>query len=250
MKSKILAVLSSFALMTVALSSEALAQTEMVGWTRCSTGGLQSCQSIQLSTVAIFAGGTRVGTDITITMHNLSGQSPDDNTAWSGLEDVGFISPTVTGVPFLSSVSALSLSGGATGSATWQLLIVGSRIFASNTSSGGLIGGCTSGAFGGFATSVLTCGSQATASLSGTFAVNLNASSYTSYSFEAIGQPAGSPYHYSVTCSVLESGAAGPCPSNGLDTITPEPATLGLVATGLFVLGAGPLRRKKTRQNV
>jgi hypothetical protein len=242
--------LPSFVAAIVAFPSSTSAQTEMVGWTRCTTGAFQSCQSLQLSTVAIFSGATRVGTDVTITMHNLSGQSPDDNTAWSGLEDVGFFSPSVAGIPFLSTIAPLSLSGGAVGTAAWQMIIVADRVFAIQTSSSGLVGGCTPGAFGSLSTSVLTCGPQATASLSGTFAVNLDASSYTSYSFSAFGQPAGSPYHYEGACTVFSSGEPGPCFSSSPDTPTPEPATLALVATGFLVLGAGPLWRRRKRDTV
>lgn len=224
------------------------AQAQTVGWTRCTTGDFASCQSVQLTTVGVFLDAVRVGTDVSITMHNLSGQSGDDNTAWSGLYDAGFYAPAVSDAPFMTAEAQLAFDGGTTGDASpWSLMIVAGRIFASAPTHDQLIGGCMSGVFKTFSVAAQTCGTDAVATLSARFAWDLDASNYTSYSFETYGQSEESSYHYFGSCSVYSTGEAGPCSTFGLDTPAPEPITLALVATGFLGVGALRLRQRKTK---
>jgi hypothetical protein len=230
------------ALVAATLLASVTAHADPSG-TLCTVGAFRSCNSIQLSTTAIYSGATRVGTSVTISMHNLNGQDAEDNTAWSGLTYAAFYSDNPLGPAFHLTSGPLSLGGGATGNATWWGVYLfsgpggyGSFLEARTTSTTMEIGGCTpgSGSLYGVprATTVFTCGPNATVSMTFTSPYSFDAASFGVLKVEAEGQLPGDPAIYR---------------SN---SVTPEPLTIVLLGTGLLGIGGVQLRRRKKHGTV
>ncbi len=233
----------------------ASAQTE--SWSLCSAGTFQSCASLQFTTSPIYSGLTRVGTDLTIVMHNLNGQSANDNTAWSSLTEVLlFNSRPPSGAHHESGNGPLTFAGGATGSATWGWRVgisPGFQYIDTGLLGPGFgLGGCAassrataySGPLETYTTSAYTCGPGATATFSFSSLQSLDATNFDEVYFQALGQVGGSADLYEGSCRTQPDGQPAAC-SSFLVTPTPEPVSLTLMATGVLSIGVARLRRRK-----
>jgi hypothetical protein len=248
------------------------AQTQTKGWTFCSTGAFQSCNSVQLTTLAVMVGADRVGTDITVSMHNFNGQSGDDNTLWSGLGVVAFYNSaggSLGGSYEVWPDGPLSLSGDAFGSGNWAGYTERPYIGVSRSAYDGVIGGCagTDGTGPGayWATGYYTCDPDALASISFRTVFSFNASDFNSFSAAVVGQRVGSERFYSGFCTYGAYSAL--CGQPGCNiassvsffapgtpdpdlSVVPEPVTIVLLATGLFGIAGAQLRRRKKDQQI
>jgi hypothetical protein len=245
------------------------ARADVHSWTLCTTSTLNSCHSLSLMTSPTFSGTTRVGTYVTITMHNLNGQIAQDNTLWSGLLQAYFFQSPYAGSLFADDQTspggaALTLSGGATGSAngtaeyTTSPLAAPPYAFATWYGYDGanyqMVGGCTPGTFVGIGTTTaLTCGANALASFSFSSSAILDAATGPWVAYVAVLGDAGNGvtedycfsdpnntggiYSGSEQCNVLsETVTSG---------VAPEPVSMVLLGSGLIGLGGARLRRKK-----
>jgi hypothetical protein len=239
----------------------ASAQTETIGWTRCTPGAFQSCNSAQLYTTPIYVGGLCVGTDISIDLHNWNGQTSDDNTVWSGLQWVVFYAQDFTNWPTEQEVVPLDLTGGATGSASWQGRAQNEypanpgwapfEELSAEGPAGGALGGCTPG----IGTSAYTFGVGATATVSFTSVRGYNASDFGGADWGVYGQATGSQDYYSGYCSFGVTGVANGCWIQDLGPITtpvvtPEPTTVTLLVTGLLGIGAARWQGRRRRASI
>ena len=103
-----------------AAPATASAQSWEHAWSLCTTHHFSACHDISLTTEAIFSGVTRVGTTLSVSMHNLQGQGfPSDFTAASGLHEVVLAGAGVQ-VGQLTGTSVGVVAGGATGGGTWD----------------------------------------------------------------------------------------------------------------------------------
>jgi len=235
------------------LAPPAIRAQEFVRWTACEPLST-ACASVQLSTAAVFDGADRVGTNVTIALHNLNGQIADDHTPWSGLIGAMFISSGRFSGATLEYFPALplNLTGGATGSDTWDGLVwsmgggvgperglVGASI--NQAVAVNALGGCTSSPLSFYATPALTCGSAATASVS--FRSNR---SFDALDFDGISLNFTAPGYHNVACytNVYGYDEDRPCDALGF-TATPEPATVSLLVAGLLGVAGVRLRRKR-----
>ena len=228
---------------------------QSVAWSVCTPGALNACASVQLSTTALFTGVTRTGTDVTISIHNLNGQSGNDNTYWSGFYEVDFTSQTTpVTIPFWTQSPALA--GGATGSASWRGYNFNpaslNGIYSQVNAAASLIGGCTSGAYSAYyATGIMTCGPNAAAVISLSFASSiLDASAFDGvgvfgFAASAAGNPAGNVYCGTGWPSPYSTQLPACANVSETVSVTPEPVSMVLMATGLFGVGGVGLRRKK-----
>lgn len=230
------------------VAPQAVRAQESVAWTLCTPGALSACSSVQLSTTP-HAGG---GTDVTIAMHNLNGQDPHDNTLWSGLYSVEFLSQSAS-FSVTSGSGALSLGGGATGGATWSYGAANNHLgwndlYIGRSGANSLVGGCAAGTYNGsISTAAYTCLSTATASLSFTTSNGFNA---TGVGGVAVGLFAGSqatPQGDLICGENFDAGGRYPACNvlNQSFSVTPEPVSMALMATGLFGIGGVRLRRRK-----
>jgi len=204
---------------------------------------------------------TRVGTAVSITLHNLQGQGyAPDNTTASGLDWVGFIAP---GSPLAlrsvsNTVTTTATSGGATGSASWlgwtqpmttQYALASGLLATESANSTSLLGGCGTGPLLGlYGTPVRTCAPGSTFTVAFSIDDAIDANQFTTVFIEAYnGQGASACFTnpadgfspgYSA-CGVYAESITND------SAVTPEPVTMVLMATGLFGVGGVGLRRKK-----
>lgn len=201
---------------TALFAPQAVSAQDVLSWTMCTPGAFHSCHSVQLMTSPQMSadGTTRIGTDITITMHNLNGQISEDNTLWSGLMGVAFMQesfPAQQGQTYSHSTGlggaevvpiGVGGSGASHGTATdegYSNPIAFLFGWSGQTYNGGFsyrpIGGCTPGNSYDhhFWTSAMTCGSSATASFSFSSNIIVDATGHWQARVWAIGD-AGSGY--------------------------------------------------------
>lgn len=247
----------------------ARAQTWIHSWTLCTPGSFSSCHSVSIETEAVLnSSNVRTGTLISISEHNFQGQGYAlDNTTSSGLYDVNFVAP---GESFTSGGGAPTTgapSGGATGTPTWtrewgtynqgtigNVPITGAHVEAYAGSSTGfpLIGGCGTNSLGTlYVYGGHTCTPGSTITFSFSLDQIIDANQFTAVGIEAlgVGAPGGECYSdpnvygsgpLSVPACDLQSNT-----TTETTAVTPEPATIVLLTTGLFGIGGVGLRRRK-----
>ena len=232
------------------LAPRTIRAQESVAWTVCYP--LESCESVQLATSPVFSGTDRIGTNVTIDIHNLNGQVVGDATPWWELDAVQFYGPgNFTGTEFGSG--PLALSGGAVGSATWnysvssgdgrETIAAGAPI-PDDDGFAQMLAGCASGN----RTAVNTCGPQALATLSFTSGQIFDAESFDGLFVQAADQQYGEenyiPFNRGCTAGSV-SAPWWPACNVITHTVTPEPVTMVLLGTGLLGIGGVRLRRRK-----
>jgi hypothetical protein len=224
--------------------SAILAQTQFRSWKTCSVGTIRACNSVFLSTTPMLSGSTRTGTSWIIRLQNLQGTNPLDNTGGAVIMSAGWnyvtrdgSDPRTSGNP---GVNGTPVGTGASGSGFWewesQSMLL--PFFSYNTSIfKNPIQGCDVAniPFGSFPASFRTCGTDAMIEFAFSTPTILDAESFEGGSITNVGVD-GNSYRcdfYGSDGCVLES------------TVTPEPATMLLVGTGLAGLGGWSRRRRR-----
>lgn len=237
-------------------------------WTMCTTTSISSCGLFLIETDAVNSGSTRVGTSVTVSLTNLQGALPQDNTIFSfftsvlfvghfggigGTSAPQFITPVVPGVPAApnswawQSGSVLDAYG-----ASMSMLTLYSPSLVST------IAGCSfvDPYFGPDEPSVYTCGDAQAAVFSFSTPSLFDASQFESARLETQGMTATSTDIVNSVCSAdadAALGAEAECdvlahsivyPPTIID-IVPEPATISLVALGLTLTVAVSTRRRR-----
>ncbi len=225
---------------------------EFHAWTLCTVGDFRSCHSVQIQTTAVMSGGSRTGTDVTVTIHNLSGQIAADNTTWSGLLGVYFGGPASYAESEGGTDVTPTLIGGATGNAApwvwngtsflnsgnyYDIFGVSSKHYSS------LIGGCGVGPLWAGVT-MFTCGPDA--------AVTVSFSTYSEFDAPALDYAAiytrgganGLYYGGGMLCSNASSDPLACDVLSETSGVVPEPVSMVLLGTGLLGIGGLRLRRR------
>jgi len=245
---------------------EGRAQTWIQNWTECTPGSFSSCQSLSLETQAVLGvGDVRTGTVITISLHNLQGQGyAYDNTTSSGLGDATFFAPGVSLGSFDNQLAAGVLSGGATGypdpstAPTWQESWGSYDLTPSGGTAGGYVGafaynlggydaslgGCGSAALGSSTYGAFTCTAGSLLTFSFDIGQSLDADQVTAAYIGAYGVNTFQDC-YSDPSQYFSNNPKCNVEATSLTQVTPEPATLTLLATGLLGIGGAGFRRRK-----
>lgn len=236
--------LTAAGLVLLASLAPRAAQASSVGWVLCTPGALRACASMHLSTLPVLnAQNVRVGTAVVITVANLQGTNPHDNTAWSRINQFIFS----RGASPASPAQAAFIFGVPQGNATLNTFW-GYFDGAGGTSSQLSIfpyyvglGGCSAT---GPATTFTTCGGQLVFSI--TTSTILDASEYNAAAFYADANGASGLNCSSDPSLYLSGRSPVTCGDFTNDvTATPEPVTMALLGTGLFGIGGARWRRKK-----
>lgn len=229
------------------------AQTE--GWEVCTPGALHSCLGLEIITSGVFSGSSRVGTNVSIRIHNLGGQYGLDNSIWSGLADVQFWGNGGGRGPSQSGWAAPSYTGGASGSVgswLWQSQGNGNMLAQVDMNDHGTpeyLGGCAApGLFALHGVFANTCSSPSWVTLSFTTADIYDAGNFQTVYVDVVGDAGNG-----TTQGICESNsrAFGPAPGYYANceviataNVTPEPVSIALMGTGLLGIG-GFVRRRK-----
>jgi hypothetical protein len=217
----------------------------------CGGSTFATCAAVQINVI---------GQNVTVRVWNLSGNSAATygTTTYAGsiFRGIGFYN--VSGVGVVSN--SLSVSGPAYGSTTpgqWSLSNGGTNVFAvvfkTNTSpapgfTNGIASGCATA--GQLPSSTNLYANPCTADLG-------NTSNYVTFSFQITGTWDPNTSDLSIRYGNGPGRLNGECwtgPTTGVaaancTTVTPEPVTMSLLATGLAGMGgAGFIRRRKQKQ--
>ena len=233
------ALLSALFLFPTAIS----AQTQFRSWETCSVGTIRACNSVFISTTPVISGSTRTGTSWVIRLANLQGTNPLDNTGGSVIMGASWNYVTRDGSDPRTSanpgVFGTLVGAGASGSGFWEWESQSMPLpFFSYISSifKNPIQGCDAAniSFGSFPASLRTCGVDAFIQFAFTTPTILDAEYFEAGFIGNVGVD-GNNYQCDLFGNdgcVIES------------TVTPEPATMVLVGTGLLGLGGWSRRRR------
>lgn len=236
---------------------DARAQSWTHGWTLCTVNNFSSCHSVAITTNAVMSGWSRVGTTISISMHNLQGQGyAYDNTTTSGLYQTFFVAPGhPLGTP-QGSVGGTTTGGATGGGSVWQWytgntlaqpgLVGYASAYGNNGPGYAPLGGCGTGTlFYPFIVGSRTCAAGSLFTVTFSIADIVDANEFSSvYIYAANDQTAS--YCFSDPADYSTSYSA--CAVHGetlTNNVVPEPVTLALLGTGLFGVGGARLRRRK-----
>lgn len=238
--------------------SRSEAQSWSHSWELCTTSHFSSCNSVTVVTHAIMSGSSRVGTTLSISLHNFQGQGhPNDNLAGSGIHEV-FLSGQGVNMSQTSGTTGVgTAAGGATGSANWDwysghyVAGIGPMGFVSIRSHvTDVVGGCNTTPFW-MTPTVSTCAPGSTYTFTFSIADNVDANQLTGMYLYA-GSASGAGTWCWQNRQNFNADGMGDCllmnqTVTDLSTVStvPEPITIALLGTGLVGVGGARLRRKK-----
>lgn len=255
--------LAAAALIAAGLApSRSEAQSWLQSWELCTTAYFSSCHSVSVQTHAIMSGSSRVGTAISISLHNFQGQGyPFDNTLSSGLGNVLLARAGQGGWGASSGTATGVAAGGATGTATWDWWTYHSvtgrgpneyvSVRAPNYGSGqGFVGGCgTLPLAFGIQTPTRTCAPNSTWTLTFSIAFNVDAYEFdgvllhaVSTTFDTFCARNFAAFDLGTECQMVDGSVTQL-------NVVPEPMTVALLGTGLVGVGGARLRRRKKYDN-
>lgn len=221
------------------------AQTEARSWQTCSLGAIRACNSLFISTTPVFQNFLRVGTNVFVSIQNLQGTNPLDNTGGSALESFLLQYPQ-DGPPtgFADDggpTQGIPTGPGASGSGTWGFEAQVTDSYSYYAGTPWLpelpIKGCDDVSSLGLDPGILaTCGPQARITFSRFTNVWVDAGLFNAGSISTGGVRGGG------SCDLF-SGAGGCVLAT---TATPEPGTLMMLGSGLCLF-AGVARRRRKR---
>ena len=252
----------ALAVVLTASASDLFAQTESRTWTMCSVDLYHACNSIMLTTTPDMEDGVRVGTFLTLGFQNLQGFAPLDNsdarTIW-GFSILGnYIGgPTDASDPSTPSATFIG-SGAGGGPPNGERDVMNFEVFAPGAYATLYdqdiflgVQGCDpdptwpDAAEGEVATSgrppYFTCGPDSWISFSIFHPILpwIDASEMTNAMISGTGVDGA----FSTECS----GNSAQCKvtTSVATSVTPEPASIILVGTGLLLVAAGATRRRR-----
>jgi hypothetical protein len=216
--------------------------TYIRSWFACTPGSVVTCNSISIATTAIMSGSTRIGTSVVVNLHNFSNQAGNigANTLWASLNSVWFYAGGIDNTGL--TAPSLSLNGGATGSGTWTSSAATLGELRLQRSGNARIAGCAPTTPGTVSATLFTCASGSTVGLSFTMSSIFDATS------TAMSMQVNDPNNVLSRCYTSEANGSTACNNVTMaDTVTPEPMSITLLATGLLGMGGVGLRRRSKK---